>query len=436
MITKHKMNEDQQRVFELIAEGHNVLTHGKGGVGKSFLLQKLKEAFGHESLFLSTTGISALNIEGSTVHSAMNIPVGFPTPELLRKVNSRTAKLFSRPTIKRIFVDEWSMLNCPTFYSFVSRLRRFERKGPFRPERKIQICFFGDLLQLGNILDDKERELCKEHFGTTRVFEMKEFAELNFKHVELNKVVRTDDVIFRKYLSKLRFGEDIPEVLEFFNKYVKYPLPKNVPVMTTTNKLVDSYNHQVFIRNPNPIGTWEATVGGNFTKREYPCAEELSLKCDTKVMTLKNDPEERWFNGSTGIVTDMSEEGVTIKFDHSGDSHLVEVSMWDKKDYETFTNEEGEDELRQIVTGIFTQVPVRQCDAFSIHKSQGKSMDAALIDLAWGAHWAVGMTYVALSRLRSLDGLYLKRKIRATDIVVDQDAVAWLRSVLPDMGED
>lgn len=429
-----KMNFDQQKVFDLIAEGGNVLVHGAGGVGKSFLLTKLRERFGHETLFLSTTGTSALSIEGSTVHSAMNLPIGFPTPELLRKVSSKTSRLFSRPTVKRIVIDEWSIINTLMLYAFVKRLHRFETRGPNRPARKIQIVFMGDLLQLGNILSDVERALSIEHFGTDKVFEMEEFHDLNFTHVELKKVVRTNDVEFRRMLGDLRFGENLEEVMEYFNKRVEYPLPVSVPVMTTTNALVDLYNNKVFRRNTNNTGLWTATVS-NFKANEYPCALNLRLKLGTNVMTLKNDLEERWFNGSTGVVTDMVEQGVYLKFDHSGEIHLVTESMWDKKDYETFENEEGEEELRQVTVGTFLQLPVRQCDSFSIHKAQGKSLDKAIVDLSTGSGWATGMPYVAFSRMTSVEGLYLVRKIRRSDIAVDRQAVEWLKSVLPDILE-
>lgn len=441
------LNNGQQAVYNLIEEGHNVcVLNSCGGTGKSYLLRKLQQDFGHETVFVSTTGVSAINIGGSTFHSALSIPLGYPTPKDLRKVSNKTQDLFASGVVKRICIDEGSMLSPSGWFTFMKRLERFNKRTKKRDERNIQVIIFGDVFQLGDVQkkDSQDYALAKEHFRTDRFYFMREFEEMRFKFVDLTKNERQSNVEMRKMLGYIRTGgydleadvmttegeakARVKEAVDWFNsKCYRFPLPKGVTTIATTNATVDTYNKRIFMQNKNKAGVYRASITGSIKENEYPCEAVLRLKPDLRVMTLRNDKEGRWVNGSVGTVVDMTSEGVYVDFDHRDEIELVEPIVAEKYEYVTGKNEDtGEEELQREVVGTFKQVFLRQCSSISVHKSQGATLDNAILDLGKSAGWATGLTYVGLSRLTDTKGLYFKRKLRVDDISVDIEAVRWV----------
>lgn len=444
-MSEFKLNAGQERVYSLIKEGHNVLVVGEGGVGKSLLIHTIKSEMSNDTIFLSTTGISAVAIGGNTLHSGMSIPVGHVTKEALKKVSSDVQKLFSKGVIKRIVIDEISMITPSTWYGFVQRLIRFSKKTKNRGSINFQVILFGDPLQLGAIMSPVEMKLAKQEYGVTKFFLMKEFVDMGFKFAELTEVMRQDDVEMKKMLSRIReatpvsyngskpvYGEDVMEAIEYFNKRVIYPLPRNCPVLASTNKSVAEYNKIAYDQNHNPAALFEATFTGSFKPTDLPCDEKLYLKEGLDVIIVKNSPRDaeiKYVNGDVATVVNMSPEGVRVRLKSNGKEVLIEPARWEKYGYDVITNEDGHEELVQYVSGSATQAPLKQCASISIHRSQGSSLSKAIIDLGFGGGWATGLTYVALSRIRSIDGVFLKRKLRPEDISVDLETVEWLKKM-------
>jgi ATP-dependent exoDNAse (exonuclease V) alpha subunit len=145
-------------------------------------------------------------------------------------------------------------------------------------------------------------------------------------------------------------------------------------------------------------------------------------------MFLRNDTASfgeppRWVNGTIGTVTRIA--GETVRVDVEGEEFEVEPAVWEKYRY---AYDPGSKSLSRDIVAEFTQFPLRLAWAVTIHKSQGKTYDRAIIDLGSGA-FAPGQTYVALSRLTSLDGLYLSRPLRPRDIQVDPDVQRFMAGV-------
>lgn len=440
-----KLNEGQQRAYEKILAGSNMIICGCGGTGKSLLINKIRTEFGNNTLFLSTTGISAVSIGGVTLHSGMSIPVGHVTKEALKKVSHDVQKLFSTGAIKRIVIDEGSMITPSTWHGFVSRLARFSKKAKNRAATSFQVVIFADFLQLAAVMQPVDIKLAKEEYGTDRYFRMKSFEDMNFDFVELTQVMRQDDVEMKGMLSRIReavpvsyqgnkpvFNQEVMEAIDYFNKRVIRPLPKDVPVLAATNKSVAEYNRLAFDRNYNPAGLFTASFTGNFKPADLPCDEKLYLKEGLDVIIVKNSPKDsdiKYVNGDLATVLSMSADGVYVRLKSNGSEVLIEPTRWEKHGYEVITHEDGTEELTQFVAGSATQIALKMSASISIHRSQGASMDKAIIDLGWGAGWAAGLVYVSLSRLRSIEGLYLTRKIRPDDIVVDKEALTWLNEM-------
>ena len=438
-----KLNQGQQRVFDLVKQGENIFCSGVGGTGKSYLINMIRKEFGHETLFLSTTGTSALNIGGSTVHSGMSIPTGHPTVGDLKKVSQKVSQLFSTNHIQRIVIDEASMLTPGAVYSFCRRLARFQKKTRVRRERKLQVIFFCDMGQLGAIMNHKEKVLALQDYKTDKFYKMRQFEELNFNFVELTQVLRQKDKEMKKMLGLIRQGkgsyknvrgkkvfeinDETKRAVDYFNtKCYKYPLPEGVPILATRNKEVDLYNNKVFNQNNNECFVYSASLTGSFKEKEAPVDIDLHLKEGLHVIIVKNDMEGQYVNGSTGVVTQMTCDGVTVKLDNTFEEPMLEPADWSKKDYTLEKNEDGVEELVQYTAGRFSQIPIKQCSAISVHRSQGQTLEAVIVDLGNGAGWATGLTYVALSRCTTVEGISLKTPIKYTDVVADREALEWL----------
>ena len=155
-------------------------------------------------------------------------------------------------------------------------------------------------------------------------------------------------------------------------------------------------------------------VDGNFNTRDAPTSSELELKHGARVMFVKNDQKGRWVNGTLGHVKELFEDGVTVISD-SGETLEVYPEKWEI--YKTTFNQ-TENKLENESVGSFTQLPLKLAWAITIHKSQGQTFDKVVLDLKHRA-FSAGQTYVALSRCRTLEGLYLTTKVVASDIRTD-----------------
>ena len=185
--------------------------------------------------------------------------------------------------------------------------------------------------------------------------------------------------------------------------------------LVTTNALADKINTEKLEEIKTPSKTYKGALVGRFEQKNAPAPEQLVLKLGAQVMTLKNDPSGKWVNGDIGTVEKMLDSSVRIKFE---DGRIEEVvgDTWEMVKYEY---DELHDQLESEVVGKYTQIPIKLAWAVTIHKSQGKTFDTAIIDFGRGT-FAHGQAYVALSRVRSLQGITLKNPLRAQDVRIDE----------------
>ncbi|MDO9590225.1 MAG: helicase, partial [Microcella sp.] len=205
-----------------------------------------------------------------------------------------------------------------------------------------------------------------------------------------------------------------------------------VLTLATTNATVTRINTDALRRLPGEPKTARAEVQGEFgPKGGYPADEELQLKIGAQVMFLRNDTSgdghPRWVNGSLGTVERI---GRTVFVEVDGETHEVVPATWEKYRY---TYSSATKRVSKDIVAEFTQFPLRLAWAVTIHKSQGSTYDAAIVDLGARA-FAPGQTYVALSRIRSLDGLHLARPLRPSDIIVDENVRRFMADVEPVIG--
>jgi ATP-dependent exoDNAse (exonuclease V) alpha subunit len=260
-------------------------------------------------------------------------------------------------------------------------------------------------------------------------FDAKVWQEVDLRIVELLQVHRQHESDFRFMLNAVRHGQVTKEIADRLNEVGSRPAPDDGTItLATRNDTVNRINAQALGRLPGRVLTAKAEVSGDFGGRNYPADESLELKVGAQVMFLRNDVGQgdgpRWVNGTIGTVTKI-DSNVYVEVD--GEVHEVEPAIWEKFRYNWSPETK---KLTKDVVAEFTQFPLRLAWAVTIHKSQGKTYHAAIVDLGTRA-FTSGQTYVALSRITTLDGLYLTRPLRPGDIMVDADVERFMRDARP-----
>jgi ATP-dependent exoDNAse (exonuclease V) alpha subunit len=273
--------------------------------------------------------------------------------------------------------------------------------------------------------DQEERAYFADTYRSMWFFDAKVWKEADLRIVELLQVHRQHESEFRFMLNAVRHGQVTKEIADRLNEVGARPAPTDGTItLATRNDTVNRINAQALERLPGRPLTAKAEVSGDFGGRNYPAEEVLELKIGAQVMFLRNDVGQgdgpRWVNGTIGTVTRI-DSNVYVEVD--GHVHEVEPAIWEKYRY-SYSPETKK--LTKDVVAEFTQFPLRLAWAVTIHKSQGKTYDAAIVDLGARA-FTSGQTYVALSRITSLEGLYLSRPLRPSDITVDPDVERFMR---------
>lgn len=414
------MYPKQREAYKACRWGNkDVLVTASGGFGKSFLIEALTYYSKQDTVATGTSGVAATNINGCTTHSCLSIPLGIPTKNDLSKVGKRFRSLFKRDhPIRNVIVDEFPMFGVDALEGLLLRRDRVSKTSR---HKKVRLLLFGDFYQLPSPVPNHTKPLLKERYGTHKLITSSLFEGLDLEIFELDENKRSgSDKIFTEQLENLRQGDGLKEVLDYLNKYVREAVSEAI-YLTPHNETADKINKEVFDLNSNAPVYYHSKTIGVFPDRDKKVPDTIALKVGLRVMSLSNDPsgDSLYVNGSCGVVTALLEDGVEIDFDN-GNTCLLEAVEQENTEY--YTDSEGE--LQKRVIGRFSQISVRQCSAVSIHKSQGLSLDKVVLDLSQGA-FEFGQVYVAISRLRSIDGLHLKVPIQLSDIRVDPDVQKW-----------
>jgi ATP-dependent exoDNAse (exonuclease V) alpha subunit len=310
-----------------------------------------------------------------------------------------------------------------------------------KPFGGVQIIMFGDPFQIepivkGTIIvnDDnvKKYMTVEDYFTIYRsgkhfFFSANVWNRTRFKTLELEHIFRQSDERFLKALNAIRIGTPDNEDLSIINaRYFSHSdVPENIITITSTKEIAKKKNSDMLNKIKAQRFDFEATYSGDCRDIATEIDKKLSLKEGAQVMFLVNDTdpefkEKRWVNGTIGKVVSVENDAIWV--DVNGNSCEVRRFTWENKQY--FRNKEnGKIELRTV--GSIQQYPLCLAWAITIHKSQGLTFEAVEIDLGYKA-FANGQAYVALSRCKSLEGLYLTRKIRKDDIKVSREVLDFM----------
>ena len=411
------LSAEQAAVFEMIEKTReNIFVTGRAGTGKSTLLNHLAWNTDKQVVICAPTGVAALNVGGQTIHSLFRLPIGVIADHEIDQVPD-LRKLLN--TIDTLVIDEVSMVNAD-LVDAIDRSLRQARQKPFTGFGGVQLVLFGDPYQLAPVPGDAdERAYFADQYRSMWFFDARVWQESDLRIFELTTIHRQHEAEFKHMLNAVRHGQVTAEIAGCLNETGARPAPTDGAItLATRNDTVNRINAAELARLPGPLKTAKAEITGEFGGRAYPADESLQLKVGARVMFLRNDSGQdggqRWVNGTVGTVTSISD---TVFVDVDGEIHEVQPAIWEKFKY---TYSAATKKLRKDIVAEFQQFPLRLAWAVTIHKSQGKTYDRAIIDLGSGT-FSAGQTYVALSRLTELEGLYLTRPLRPGDIRVDAD---------------
>jgi ATP-dependent exoDNAse (exonuclease V) alpha subunit len=266
-----------------------------------------------------------------------------------------------------------------------------------------------------------------DNYRSPWFFDSKVWGEAQPRVVELTDVKRQDEAEFRDILDRMRNGQMTSTDGAVLNDIgARRPVPEGTVTLATTNVSANSINAKALKELPGKVKVARAIIDGDFGG-QLPAEEELELKPGARVMFLRNDSiadGSRWVNGSVGTVVKV-DGAVHVALDTDPSSSVeVQPVQWEKIQY---TYDPEANSVEADVMATFAQYPLRLAWAVTIHKSQGQTLDSAVLDFGRGA-FANGQAYVAFSRIRTLDGVFLSRTLQPTDIQVDRRVVDFMRT--------
>lgn len=426
---------DHNPIFELAEKfvnntDKNIFVTGKAGTGKTTFLRYIVEHTFKKCVVAAPTGIAAINAGGVTLHSLLQLPMlpFLPTTGYYDHNVAVTKKsLFMQQRMGRdkvkllnelelLIIDEASMLRADTLDCIDQILKH--RRNSNLPFGGLQLLFIGDLYQLPPVARREEEGLLREFYDSNYFFNAEVVRDHQPICIELDKVYRQQDDFFVNILNEVRDNKLKTDNLEILNeRYNPAFEPDTVGdyiTVSSHNYKADEINQKQLAKLKSPEKTYEAEKTGEFFAE--PVDPVLKLKEGAQIIFIKNDKMEtkRFYNGKLGIVDKIGEKGVSVRFPHENNTLFLEKETWENKRVEFNTDT---DEIEEKVLGTYTQFPIKLAWAITIHKSQGLTFDKAIVDA--GDSFAPGQVYVALSRLRTLEGMVLKSRITQEAIKTD-----------------
>ena len=420
------LNPEFCRALELMENTRrHVFVTGRAGTGKSTLLTHFRKTTRKNAVVLAPTGVAAVNVGGQTIHSFFGFRPDVTPGSIRRKGKDERQGLYKRLTT--LVIDEVSMVRADLM-DCVERFLRLNGPDSTLPFGGVQMILIGDLYQLPPVVTGEQKELFRSRYATPYFFSAEAMEGLDLALVELEKVYRQRDGEFIRLLNAIRNRTATDEDIAAINRRCDpafEPSPRGYHIhLTSTNALADEINKARLAKLRGKVWVSRGVIAGDFGAEYLPTAVELRLKIGAQIMLLNNDAAGRWINGTigrvTGFVTD--DEGQELIAADLPTGRPVSIAPHTWEIYRFFLKD---GELASEPAGSFTHFPVRLAFAVTIHKSQGKTFEKAVIDVGRGT-FAHGQMYVALSRCTSLEGIVLKKPLTRSHILLDWQVVKFL----------
>lgn len=403
-----KTEYTQKQAIEKMRSGKNIFLTGLPGTGKSYIIKQfIKEQQEAEKqvLVCAPTGIAALNIGGVTMHQAFSIPIPAYGHYITEITNS---KVKAALTADIIIIDEISMCRNDVFEYFGYVIDYVNKAG-----RTPQIIVIGDMFQLPPVIPEDEITKLKRYgFDTSGYcFTSRYWKKFKFSPIVLSEVIRQEDKEFIDNLSLLRNGD--AACIEYFNKRVLEDEQSNPDAIQicSTNSSAQEINDKSLSQLESPMCLYKMKKE-KFCPKETIAEENLILKDGARVMFIANDViHKQYTNGEFGTVTLCLDNYVRVLKD-SGEEITVFPYTW-----KTYNIKTAGSTISKTEVGNYTQLPLKLAYCVTMHKTQGQTYDRAIIT---PSSFTYGQLYVALSRVTSIDGVYLTSPIEPKDIQTNE----------------
>ncbi|XGC80550.1 DEAD/DEAH box helicase [Bdellovibrio bacteriovorus] len=405
-----ELSAEQASALDLLRSGENVFLTGGAGSGKSFLIRHyMKELDSKEMPILASTGAAAVLLGGRTFYSFFGLGIMEGGPDATFERASKDKRLMTRlRTVEGVIIDEISMI--PGQALMIAEALSQRARESKLPWGGMRIIAVGDFAQLPPVTQTGQRDWC---------FLNQVWENSGFQNVLLSHNQRVSENLFLDILSDVRHGSVSPRVREFLNDHVKehdedHPgtrlFPRKINAEKFNQKKLDEIHDEEVTIDSIYFGS-EKHI--EMLMKAAPVPLKLVLKLGCRVMFLQNDPQKRWVNGTRGYITDIATDKIIVKKDNGREVQVDKTS---------FAVQDAEGNIMASVI----QFPLTLAYATTIHKSQGATLDDLWCDLS--SLWEPGHAYVALSRLRSSEGLHLIGW-NPRSIIVDNKVLQFYKSL-------
>lgn len=421
-----KDNYEQQLAFDLVSKTNRCLfITGKAGTGKTTFIQRLQKEIQKNFVVLAPTGIAAIAAGGQTVHSFFSFPMEVIGPHTKLEVSPSNKELLKH--VDTIIIDEASMMRSDMVDGMDRYLRiAFHNNMPFGGK---QIVFVGDLYQLPPVVrrgSADDEMLCDLYgIGTPYFYKANVLKRMNLPKIEFQKIYRQTDRTFVRILNKMRIGEIGEEELNILNQHISNSdnLNDYSVILTGFNKKAERINEVKLNALEGSEIIYTGIKNDNFKSGDCPAPEYLKLKIGAQVIFCRNDYTAKCANGTIAKVIKLEDDAIQVQLENGNQVRVVRAT-WES--YERIYNRETR-RIESKVVGSYCQFPLKLAWAITIHRSQGMTFDRMHFDLSGGT-FAAGQAYVAISRMRSLDGLTLSDQLMNKHIKANPEIKAFSNS--------
>ena len=448
-----KFTTEQQAAWKAVMAGHNVFLTGSGGTGKSFLtaliIYELTKVQNKQVIVCAPTGIAASKIKGATIHRVFGLGV-----DSVILNNGKLRKKMPAHVLAAdvIIIDEISMVRADIFDCIITSLSAAEKKSGKRK----QIIVLGDFLQLPPFYsDDDDRKRVEKYYGCQLpvpwAFLGNTWKSCNFENIVLTEIVRQQNSELQDNLNLARIGD--PGCITYFNTQSADDFFADAIHLYSKREDVEAKNNERIKELPGETYYIPTKFRGSFLPSETDEVIKMTLlKVGARVMITTNDvnkddyarnvlddllgiygeekQRDRFVNGSMGTVSKINidpanpkDDSITVFLD--GSEEWIEIKRRSFLVYAYKTNTKGK--LEKTVIGNYAQIPVVPAYAMTVHKAQGQTYKEMNFDP--DKCFAEGQLYVALSRVESIDGLHLDRRIKISDLRVNSEALRFYKQL-------
>lgn len=407
------LNIDREDAIRIIETGENILITGNAGSGKTHLIKEFARKSKRNVALTATTGIAALNLGGETVHRFLGMGIT-NRPEqadgIIKKLNKFKTSTKSWEKMKwkvlssldTLVIDEVSMLRRDQF-ELIEIILSFVKNNP-KPFGGIQIILVGDFLQLPPVITTTQK---KQYIDLEEpyCFQSTLWTYGKFSSINLTTSYRQSDEMFLQILDNIRIGNITDDIDRVMRSRINKKFDADIkPIKLFPYKVdVAAENKLCLIAIKEPKYVSKAIYTGKpidveILKKDIPAEDNLYFCKGAQIMMLTNDPTDRWVNGELGIIIEA--DPVVIKL-ANGRVIEPELHKWERVIHKLILGK-----WKQEVVATMTQYPFKLGYSVTIHKSQGLTLDYVETDLS--KCFTAGQAYVALSRVKTLDGLTLK----------------------------